>query len=147
MKYFCINLTIATPCVVEFDKSELEDLAKELGKSILDLSNFDCKVFSNEAKAKAWLDKYNEAKAKLSPLTYDADFKTSILYKRRYLIQTVLGEKLYTERNSKKSNMIMDRVKVGENFRLYDQKYQVIVKLTKKTKLSNGFRYEFEAVK
>ena len=143
--FYCINLMKKTPRVMEFAEDELQDVASDLGKKVSELSNFDAKIFSSEEKAHAWLEKYLAVGATLKNLEKKTpDIKASILYKRRYMIQTILGEKNHTFRSSENTVEQMKKVKIGEKFRLYDQTKFIVVKLTGRKNIKGEVRYDFE---
>jgi hypothetical protein len=66
-------------------------------------------------------------------------------YKRRYLVQTIMGEKNYTSRNSPRVTKLMSKLKVGDMFNLNDQTFTLTVILTKVITTDNEtFKYEFK---
>lgn len=108
------------------------------------LNDPDWKVFKSEADAKAFLTKYNRALKRLRTLEAlrpKLKGMKNFLYKRKYLAQSAIGEKLYTVRRYKKD------IKVGEKFYFHDQTYALIVKLKKITQVDDlSWRYDFELV-
>lgn len=109
-------------------------------KDPLKLSDFNWRVFESETKANIWLERYKET---LKNLNNNKICKSrelpAMLYKRRYLVQTLLGEKSFTQRS------YLKKWSVGTEFNLHDQTYFLTVRLKKITDMKNGgYRYDFE---
>ena len=137
---FYIDLEAKTPQVYEFLNSA--DLQACLDEDNLnhwrDLNSYDFKVFDNEAKAEAWLAEYKAASKKLMPLSKRPKDVPCMLLKRRYMIQTLMREKMQTYRHYRKP---WDK---GQLFCFQDQSYGLIVRLLSIKETSDGFRYDFE---
>ena len=128
--------------------SQLETMAMYRNCTVDKLDSYDFKMFQNEADAKKWLEKYSKVEKSLTPLKKRSpEVKASILYKKRYMIQTILGEKKQTFRTSENTIEQMNKVKKGDLFRLYDQKNEITVKLTNKKYIKGEMKYEFEHVR
>ena len=127
--------------VFEYTNEVLKEDLEFFGvKSAHDLNDYDFKVFDTEKKANSWLKKYKKV---LNGLDNKKICKSrdlpAILYKRRYIVQTLMKEKLQTVRHYKKD------WKKGDLFNLHDQTYFLTVKLTKLTDLGNGlYQYDFK---
>lgn len=144
MTVYCIDLKRKNLAVQHANMKDLLLEADNVGTS-LDAIKYDLKIFKNEQKADAWLELYNETAKKLKNLRCKTDCKAKILYKRRYLIQTLMHEKNQTYRDSARVNKMLEKIKPGETFTLYDQTHFLKVKLTKVTKMDgNNFRYDFK---
>lgn len=142
--YYCIELDSTKPQVLEYPIELINEDLEHYGiKNPLHLSDFDLKVFQSESDANEYLETYNKTKKSLknSDICVSRDLP-AILYKRRYIVQSVLGEKMYTERNYLKN------WKVGQLVNLHDQVFFLTVKIKKITEVEKGiWRYDFELVK
>lgn len=122
--------------VFEFPPDNLRMLMKDAGvKKPLDLYDYDCPVFDSERKAVEFLSKYKKILKALSnkKICKGRDLP-AILYKRRYIVQSLMRLKNQTYRSYAKP------WRPGQHFNLHDQVYFLTVKLTsltydKKTKL------------
>ena len=112
--------------VCEYDQDALlSDMKEEGVDDALDLTDYDRIVFSSEIEAEFFIEKYKKTYSKLKQLTdSSSNGLPAILYKRRYLVQTIMGYKMQTYRNYKKEWA------VGQIFVLHDQTYFLKVKLT-----------------
>ena len=141
MIYFCIDLDVKVPEIMEFSGKALqEDLEFYNVSNALELSDFDRKIFTSEADAELFLKQYREA---YTLLVQSYKVKNSklpcLLYKRRYLVQSLMGAKPYTVRKYKK------QWEPGQEFYLHDQVHFLPVRLTSITPVSNGeWRYDFD---
>jgi hypothetical protein len=110
------------------------------------LSDYDRKVFLSMALAEKYLVKYSKTLKGLNNRKICKEKGIpAILYKRRYIVQSLLKEKNQTFRDSPHTNRIMSKVKVGEMFNLYDQTFLLTVILTKVTKIdAKTFKYNFK---
>jgi hypothetical protein len=139
MKYFCIDLDSSKPEVMEYSGAALEtDLEFFGAKNPLELSNFDRRVFDSERDAVKYLRKFLSIRRNLKRIAKKGDDAPCMLYKRHYMIQTILGEKLYTERDYLKKFWTP-----GTMFYLHDQINFLKVKLKKVSEIENGYRYDF----
>lgn len=132
MTYYCLDvyynriLNLNELEICEYDSEILEqDLKRENLTNALDLTDYDRIVFDDEKKAEQFLSTYKETFLSLdnSKMCKRRDIPT-MLYKRRYLVQSLMGFKMQTYRNYKK------KWKIGQLFNLYDQTYFLTVKLT-----------------
>ena len=147
MKVFIIDLDSPRPSVLEFSGTELADDLEYFGETDpLELADFDRKIFQTEREACDYLVRY------LTTLRGLRNEKICLsrtlpcmLLKRRYIVQTLLGEKLHTERHYDK------KWKPGTLFNFHDQTYFLTVKLTAITEMYDEegqfFRYDFELPK
>jgi hypothetical protein len=103
------------------------------------LNSYDFKVFDDEAEAEAWLKEYISVLRGLSnaKICKSRDLP-AILYKRRYIAQTLMREKMQTFRHYAKP------WKPGQCFNLHDQTYFLTVQLKRITETDQGFRYDFD---
>ncbi len=141
--YFCIDLESKKPEVLEYSGEVLEgDLKYFRVKSPLSISDYDWKVFRSEKEADKWLLQFNHALKRLKRLA-DGKWKPgpSLIYRRHYLAQTLMGEKLQTFRNYKKD------WKAGTVLKLHDQTFYIMVHLKRVTKTSKGYKYSFSLLK
>lgn len=110
-----------------------------------DLSDYDRKVFTTLSAAEKYLQKYKKT------LAYLRKGKTcirkdipAILYKRRYMVQTLMREKNQTKRNSPRVIQMLSKLKPGDMFNLYDQTYHLTVVLTSISKSKGQQIYHFK---
>lgn len=109
------------------------------------LSDYDRKVFLNLKEAEKYLKIYMKT---LKGLSNSKICKKTgipaILYKRRYIVQSLLGEKNQTFRDSPRVIKMMNQIKVGDMFNLYDQTFRLTVVLTKVTQVDERtYKYNF----
>lgn len=141
---YCIDLDTSRPAVLEFSGDELQFDLDHFGvKDPLELNTPDRKVFRTECEAERYLERYNEALACLKRNYRGQTFEAPcMLYKRRYLVQTFLGEKMSTRRTYKKN------WKIGQHFNLHDQVLFLTVRLKSIQELRDEdgiyYRYHFE---
>lgn len=140
---------------IDFRKSKLEikETTQQKIDKIIESTNapsdlflkYEIRIFKNRMDAEIFLQKYRNAECKLQKLK-DAKNKqkTAILYKKRYLVFTMIGEKNFTERISEYTIENMSKVKIGEKFRLYDQTNFLDVVLTGRKNSRGIMRYEFK---
>ena len=109
------------------------------------LSDYDRKVFTTRGAAEKYLKKFKAA------LSYLRKNKTClqrdipiILYKRRYMVQTLLREKNQTYRDSPRVIKMMSGLRAGDMFNLYDQTYSLTVVLTSVSKSKGLYKYCFK---
>ncbi len=140
---YCIDLTAKNIEVLEYTSEILkEDMEFFSVKNAMDLNDYDYKVFKTEKEADDFLNKYLKT---LKTLNNNKICKSRalpcLLYKRRYIVQTLLGLKNQTFRHYQK------KWKAGQLFNLHDQTYFLTVKLRKITKISkNNYKYDFKLV-
>lgn len=137
---YVLDLTKRAPEVLFYDaETILEDLMEHGARSIADLSDYDWRIFKTEQDAKDYLERYMDVLKGLNNAKIcKSRSLPALLYKRRYLVQTLLGDKLQTYRHYDK------RWKPGQLFNLNDQTYFLTVKLTSLTLEPQGFCYRFE---
>lgn len=123
-----------------YDEADLEAcLAYENVKSWRELDTYDFKVFDSELKADAWLEKYTKTLKGLSNSKICLSRKLpAMLYKRRYMIQSIMGEKLQTYRDYLKPWTH------GQLFNLHDQVYFLTVRLLSINETDEGYCYRFK---
>jgi hypothetical protein len=127
MTYFYIDLCAKNLEIQEYEQRYLNaDLIDNEVSDPLALSDFDWRVFVSLYDARYFLDKYN-----LVLETLDKNYRVKkhhdvphLLYKRRYLVQTLMGVKNYTVRNYFKD---WDK---GQLVNLHDQTYFITVEIT-----------------
>ena len=102
-------------------------------------SDYDWKVWASEDEAHDWLEKYETILNGLdNKLICNSRELPNMLYKRRYMVQTLMGEKLQTYRHYLKT------WKPGDLINLYDQTYFLTVELTEIEALPEGqYCYHF----
>ncbi len=145
---FCIDFLKSKPEVLDFSGNELtEDLKFFNCKSPLDLNNlpeygngYDRRVFLNESDAESYLKKYLKILKSLknSKICKSRELPC-MLYKRRYIVQTLLGEKNQTFRHYKK------HWQPGQLFNLHDQVNFLTVELISLKEVGiNCYEYKFK---
>lgn len=142
---YSIDLVKKMPEIREFSGLELEMDMDFFGcPNPMDLNEtqaykYDRKLFRTEEDAESYLKKYVLILKNLdnSKICKSRDLPT-MLYKRRYLIQTILGEKNQTVRSYRK------KWNNGELFNLYDQTYFLTVQLKQILEKNGEFIYEFK---
>ena len=143
---YLIDLDKAPLCIKLFAS---EDVASDMKyfkvRKPIDLSDYDRKVFTTFAAAEKYLKKYK------ATLSYLRKKKTclrkdvpAILYKRRYMVQTLMREKNQTYRDSPRVIKMMSDLRVGDMFNLYDQTYSLTVVLTSVNKSKGLYKYCFK---
>lgn len=139
-RVFCIDLDSPRPDVLEFSGAALrEDLEFFEVASPLELNNFDRRIFLNERDAESYLEKYKRTLKSLDNNKICLDRKLpAMLYKRRYIVQSLLGEKLETFRHYKKN------WSPGQLFNLHDQTFFLTVQLISITEEDEEFLYKFK---
>lgn len=125
--YYFVDLDVPDKSlrVDEYDLSFLKRDLKAFGrKNIMDLNDYDWRIFNSETKAKSFLEKYKKIKAGLNnrKICKGRDLP-AILYKRRYMVLTLMGMKAQTYRSYSKP------WKTGQLFNLHDQTFFLTVKL------------------
>ena len=148
MIYYCIDLDSKCPKVLEYSGDALKNDMEFLNVSnALEIADYDRKVFKTELEAENYLTRYNLTKSKLKELCVKRGSYPTLLYKTRYLVQTLHGEKLQTFRDSPHVNNFMRNVKPGDFFNLTTQTYTHTVQLKKRTKIGKKWRYDFTECK
>jgi hypothetical protein len=146
-KVFTVELAKKVPVIYEWPADKTWENVKELGlKSPKDLETYDSRVFETEKEAEAFLERYLKILKALDnkKICKSRDLQT-ILYKRRYMVLSLMGEKMQTQRSSPRVAKMMSKVKVGEMFNLNDQTFFLTVVLTKVTKVSKDtYQYDFK---
>lgn len=139
--HYYIKLNTPRPVVRFYPVESIKaDMKSEGVRSPLALDDYDFKVFRTEKEAKKWLEKYVKILRSLSNkrICKSRDFP-AMLYKRRYMVQTLMGEKMQTYRDYPKP------WKPGQYFNLHDQVFFLTVKLTSLKRLSrNSYCYRFK---
>lgn len=138
---YYIDLDVARPDIFHFSGDELEyDMAAYKAKTVLDLDGFDRRIFKKEADAERFLDRYIDIKNGLkNSRICRSRHLPAMLYKRRYIVQTLMGDKMHTVRSYKKA------WRPGILFNLHDQTYFLTVRLSRILDLGNGeYKYEFD---
>ena len=138
--YYCIDLDDRSPEVLEYSGQVLADDMEYFGvKNALDLDTYDRKVFRSDEDADAFLDHYLDVLKNLDNKKICLDRSLpAILYKRRYIVQSIMGEKCQTYRHYKKN------WKPGQLFNLHDQTFFLTVRLKSITETPDGYCYKFE---
>lgn len=125
--YFFVDLDVPDKSlkVDEYDLAFLKRDLKEFGrKNIMDLNDYDWRIFDSEIKAESFLKKYKKIKADLNNRKICKGRELpAILYKRRYMVLTLMGLKPQTYRRYSKP------WKAGQLFNLHDQTFFLTVKL------------------
>ena len=109
----------------------------------MELESYDCRIFDSEKKADAFLKKYKKILKSLSNrrLCKSRDLP-AILYKRRYMVLSLMGLKPQTYRS------YLKQWKVGQLFNLHDQTFFLTVRLKSLSydKEAKSYRYKFKVV-
>ena len=138
---FCIKIDSKIPKVLPYPSHEIiDDLKYFKKKRVSELNDYDFKIFKSQNEADKWLAKYNLILKNLSnkKICKSRDLP-AILYKRRYMVQTLMGEKLQTYRTYPKD------WKKGQLFNLHDQVLFLTVKLVSLKKIEeNLYLYKFK---
>jgi len=106
-------------------------------------SIYDYRRFNSFEEALEYKANYLFAFEKIKSIQHKIDKSLpAMIYKRRYLIQTFMGEKMQTVRDYQKL------WKVGQKFNLYDQTYFLTVELLliEENKKTDEFTYFFKEV-
>ena len=141
MQYYYVELARPKLAVYEFEPDNLNELLDVDGLSHpMELNNYDTRVFNSESDAEKFLKRYEFTLKGLNNATICRSRKLpAILYKRRYIVLSLMGLKMQTFRHYRKN------WKVGDCFNLHDQTYFLTVRLTKPiSETPDGFRYDFE---
>jgi hypothetical protein len=142
--FYIVNLESKTPEVLEYTPKIMnDDLHHFKLKDPMELNDYDWRVFKSEREADRFLKKYM---ATLNSLDNKKICKSrdlpAMLYKRRYIVQTLMKEKLQTIRSYKK------KWKAGDLFNLHDQSFFCTVELVSLTELGdNLYEYKFKLPK
>lgn len=105
----------------------------------LELSNCDFKVFETEKSANIYLRKFEKVLSALdnSKICHDRKLP-NLVSKRSYIVQAILGHKLYADSRRKKD------WEKGQRFNLYDHFYFLTVELKNIKEIEKGiYRYSF----
>lgn len=142
-KYFFIDLekSISSLEVCWMSEKNMREDMKNLGLTNWHQYNsYDQKCFDNELEADKYLEKFLKAFEDLKKMQNKINKNLPAMsYRRRYLIQTLMGEKLETFRTYEKN------WKRGQKFNFHDQTYSITVELKSIRKLGEGnYHYEFE---
>lgn len=148
MKYFLIDFAesdkitaLSALEVFEYDQDALEsDMRLESVTDALQLTDYDRVVFDSESKADAFLSEYRRIYNSLNNEKICKDRSLpAMLYKRRFIVQSLMGFKNQTYRTYKKD------WNVGQLFNLHDQTYFLTVQLTnlKYCEKKGAYKYEF----
>lgn len=142
---FYIDFLDKNPIISEYEKKYLnDDLTESKAVDPLELDEPDWRVFKNPKHAHEFLARY------LHILNHDLDNEKicvsrdlpCMLYKRRYIVQSMMGVKLNTFRSYEKL------WKPGTLINLNDQTYFLTVEILKIRKVSSDeWRYDFRLAK
>lgn len=126
--------------------SENDYLADEKFKRENNIKDYDRHIFENESKAEIFLNTYKDVLKNLNNKdickTKDAP---CILYKRRYMILSILKLKNQTFRDSKRVQSMLKDLRHGDYMNLTDQTYTLTVKFKEVIKhLDGNYEYRFE---
>lgn len=139
--HFYIKLDTPNPSVKLYLPEDIRaDMRAEKVNLPLKLDDYDFKVFRTERAAKSWLKKYLRILKSLSNkrICKSRDLP-AMLYKRRYMVQTLMGEKMQTYRHYSKE------WRPGQRFNLHDQVFFLTVQLTSVKKIGRGsYCYRFQ---
>ncbi|AFC22553.1 hypothetical protein phi1422_0033 [Bdellovibrio phage phi1422] len=138
--FYCIDLDSRRPEVLEYSGKALnDDMAFFKAKTVKDLDNFDRRVFACDDEADKFLENYSQVMNSLDNKKICKDRTLpAMLYKRRYIVQTLMGEKFQTYRSYRKD------WRPGQLFNLHDQTFFLTVRLKSITETEHGFCYKFE---
>lgn len=140
-RVYYIDLYDSKPVVSEYEKKYLnQDLREAETSNVMDLDDVDWRIFTDVKRAHDFLANYLHVMKHVLPHykgNSSPQFK-HMLYKRRYLVQTLMGLKPQTFRNYYKPWQ-------GEMVNLHDQIHFLPVRVTKITQTQdNEWRYDFE---
>lgn len=142
--YFYIDLELTNPKLHEYSAAELkEDMIYFGARTPMELSDYDFRVFNDLQYALDWVHEYFLIKDNLKKILHPKPMGfPCMLYKRRYIVQTLMGEKLQTVRNYHK------QLQKGDTLTLHDQTYflPVTIKNVRMTD-KNEWTYYFEPPK
>ncbi|KYG67626.1 hypothetical protein AZI85_17250 [Bdellovibrio bacteriovorus] len=145
--HFCIDLSVKNPEVMEYSPEVIREDLEYFGfKDPMELNDYDHKIFKTEKAAESWLTKYKGILKALdnNKICLTKDVPT-ILYKRRYIVQTLMGEKLQTYRDSDRVHKMMSKVTIGGMFNLNDQTFFLTVVLKAVEKIDKKtYKYVFD---
>ena len=139
--FYYIKLNTSNPVLRLYPVASIKtDMKNAEVKSPIALVDYDFKVFRTEKEANLWLAKYLKILRSLDNKQICKSRELpAMLYKRRYMVQTLMGEKLQTYRSYSKP------WKPGQYFNLHDQVFFLTVKLTSMKKISeNSYLYKFK---
>lgn len=129
--------------IYEWPEADLKQHMREEGvRNPMDLETYDCRVFDSEKRAEAFSKQYKKIWNSLTNkrLCKSRDFP-AILYKRRYMVISLMGLKPQTYRGYKKN------WKPGQLFNLHDQTFFLTVRLSSLShKNGVGYCYKFKVV-
>ena len=138
---FYIDFLDRRPIVREYEKKYLnEDLTEADTSDVMDLDEPDWRVFKDPKHAHEFLARY------LHILNHELDNEKiclmknipCMLYKRRYIVQSMMGVKMSTFRHYKRD------WKPGQLINLHDQTYFLTVQIERIVKIKDGeWRYDF----
>lgn len=138
-QYFFVDLQLPDKSlqVVPYDMTRLKQNLRDYGAStIWDLNDYDWRLFDSEKKAEKFLSTYKKIKSGLSNRKICKSRQLpAILYKRRYMVLTLMGLKNQTYRHYEKN------WKPRQLFNLHDQVFFLTVRLTSLTFNKNTKRY------
>ena len=132
-----------TKKTLETEIYDLKTIRKDLKalrlKSVSDLIDYNWQIFSTEEEAELFISKYNKVLKNLhNDFICESRQLPNLLYKRKYLVLTLLGVKSHTVRSYRKD------WQPGQKFNLYDQTYFLTVTLKKISEVDGKYRYDFE---
>jgi len=139
-KVFYIDLTDSVPFVSTYEPKYLKrDLDDAETKNPLDLSDYDWKVFLSRDDAESFLRAYlSQLKTLSNSRICRSRELPGMLYKRRYIVQSIMKLKNQTFRSYKRD------WKSGDLVNLHDQTFFLTVRILKITKVDDEWRYDFE---
>jgi len=132
MEAYCIDLAVNSKIVphdelevLEYDtKALLEELKEWEVETVEELTDYDRCVFSSLESAEKFLDDYLNTYEKLGKTKICLDKNIpAMLYRRRNIVQTLMGYKMQTIRDYKKKWL------PGQRFNLHDRTYFLTVEL------------------
>lgn len=140
---YCIVLETKDPKVTLYSVEDIKADLKYFGlKKPMELDDYDFKVFRTEKDANSWLKRYSKLLKSLNNkrICKSRDLP-AMLYKRRYMVQTLMGEKMQTYRSYPKM------WKPGQLFNFHDQVFFLTVRLTSINKVGRkSYRYKFKLI-
>lgn len=125
--WYCVDLTRKIPVVESMLYSEWKFALEENGlESFKELEGHDFKVFKNIRDAQKFLFRYLDILEDLDDMTHKKRISKKLLYKRRYIVTTLMGLKNYTMRTHNRP-----KIKEGDLIQFYDQTYFINALITK----------------
>lgn len=138
--FYFINLESSAPHIEEATIEEVSDtIVEHKVQHWKDLNDYDFKLFDNKKEAQEFFSQYMTALKSLdNKRICNSRDLPCLLYKRRYIVQSLLGLKNQTYRHYLKD------FKKGDLINLHDQTYFLTVQIESVTKEGKNYCYKFK---